>query len=191
MNTGVYKMINRNTISRIKLLGVVCALMLAPVFSPTPLFSQVKTDSPFYVVDIQGALDRSEPGKAAKAMIESEAKSRQEKIEALEQKLEAQRAGLMKQAALLSEEALRQRSGELEKQQQEIAQAVQREQEAINQINMREIGRLVQEIDRIVKSISQEQDIQIVLEKDPGYLIYVDDKFDLTQKVIDKLNQKS
>jgi len=170
--------------TKLFLFALVVTLMLPPL-----LQGQVETDRPFYVIDIQGVLDRSKPGMAAKASIESQAKIRQEKIQQREQDFESKRAQLMKQAALLSEDALMQRSQELEKQQQEIAQMVQEEQQALNQLNMREIGRLVQEIDRIVREISQAENIQVVLEKDPGYVIYANEKYDLTERVISRLNK--
>jgi len=164
-------------------------VLLAVISLPPLGQGQVKTDSPFYVIDIQGVLDRSKPGIAAKASIEGQAKIRQDKIQQREQDFESKRAQLMKQAALLSEDALLQRSQELEKQQQEIAQMVQEEQQALNQLNMREIGRLVQEIDRIIREISQAEGIQVVLEKDPGYVIYANEKYDLTERVIARLNK--
>lgn len=142
------------------------------------------------IVDMQRIIDSSIIGKAARSNVEIEAKKSQAKIGQLKNDLDKGKVELEKQASLLSGAALDERREQLLKRQRELERAVQDAREDLMRRNSAQIGRVVQEIDSVVKSMAQQRRFTFVLEKDQQTLLYADKRLDITEEVIKTLDQK-
>lgn len=142
------------------------------------------------IIDMQKVIDQSIIGKAARNNVEIEAKKMQVKISQLKNDLEKGKAELEKQSTLLSGAALDERREKLVKRQRELERAVQDARDDLMRRNGSQIGRVVQEIDGVVKGIAQQRRYTFVLERDQQTLVYADDRLDITDEVIKTLDQK-
>jgi outer membrane protein len=148
------------------------ALTIVPLaFADTP------SQSPsLYFVDMQRAIDQSIIGKGAKATMENDIKKRQEGLSVLKNEVEKMKADLDKQASLLAPDALER---QIHDQREELAKK-----------NSESIAKIVKEIDLIIKDLAKQENYGFILEKDPAYVLYLSDKYDVTDEVIKLLDKK-
>jgi outer membrane protein len=142
------------------------------------------------VVDVNRVLQESIIGKAARNSIEAEAKKSQGKLAALKGEYDRARADLEKQGALLSGAALEERREKLVKRERELERAVQDAREELSRKNGVQMGKIMQQVDSVVKSIAQERKLAFVLERDVQGVVYADEKLDITKFVVTELDEK-
>lgn len=144
-----------------------------------------------YVVDIQKVLEDSIAGKAARNDLEAELKKRQARAEVERTKLVDLQKTTEKQVALLSPDAAEQKVENLKKKQREFARMIQDEKEEIAALKERKLGKIVDLIDGVIDEIADEQEYPIVLEKDPRVILYSSEQYDITEKVLSRLNKRN
>lgn len=152
--------------------------------------SALAQSSSIAIIDMQRVIDQSIIGKAARSNVEVEAKKSQAKIGQLKSEFEKGRADLEKQATLLSGSALDDRREQLVKRQRELERVAQDARDDLMRRNSAQIGRVVQEIDGIVKSLAQQRRYTFIFEKDQQTILYADQRLDITDEVIKTLDQK-
>ena len=164
-----------------------CIFVLALSFFSLSAFAD---NQAIYVVNMQRVIDESIIGKAARNNIEADVKKEELKLSKLKDDLDKSRAEADKQASLLSKEALAGKQEALEKKQRELMRAVQDKREELTRRNGAEIERVVKEIDLVIKELAEKNDYKFVVEKDKQYVLFVDEQFDLTDKVVEAVNKK-
>jgi outer membrane protein len=170
-------MIMKKIVLSLVLLLAVCA---SPVFAAEPV----------YVVDMQRVISESIIGKAAKADMEAELKKREGSLTKTQNDLKAMKADIDKQASVLSKDAMKAKQEALMAKDREFQRSFQENREALGKKNNEAIGAIIKDIDAIIKDLSKENSYKIVLEKDQRFVLYIDDSYDLTDKVIKALNDK-
>ncbi|MCB0333960.1 MAG: OmpH family outer membrane protein [Bdellovibrionales bacterium] len=152
---------------------------------------QVATNSPIYVVDINRVLQDSVAGKAARNDLQDEAKEIQVRLQKEQTNLEALRKKLAKQSTLLSSDALEEKAEKFREKEKELARKVRDQKEVMDRESAKRIARIVKDVDVVIESLAKEKNYPIVLERDPQVVVYVDKTFDLTQDVIDALDERN
>ena len=145
---------------------------------------------PVYVVDMQRVITESIVGKAAKSDMESELKKREGSLSKTQNDLKALKADLDKQASVLSKDALKAKEEALINKDKEFQKSFQENREALAKKNNESISKIVKQIDSIVHDLSKENSYKLVLEKDQRFVLFIDDQYDLTDKVIKLLDDK-
>jgi outer membrane protein len=161
-------------------LVMLLAVCVSPVFAAEPV----------YVVDMQRVISESIMGKAAKADMEAELKKREGALTKTQNDLKAMKADIDKQASVLSKDAMKAKQEALMAKDREFQRSFQENREALAKKNNEAIGAIIKDIDAIIKDLSKENSYKIVLEKDQRFVLYIDESYDLTDKVIKALNDK-
>lgn len=142
------------------------------------------------VIDTQRVINDSIAGKAARSNLEEQIQKAKLKISTLKSDFEKQKAELEKQSSILSGSALEERRESLAKKQRDFERAYQDLQEQLARANDKEIGRVVQEIQAVVKSVAQERGYSFVFEKDKQSIVFASSQIDITQDIIKLLDKK-
>jgi outer membrane protein len=170
------------------------ALGLRPLLLLTSCFSLAATafadDKAVYVVDMQRIINESVIGKAARNNMEGEIKKGQVNLEKMKVEIDSVRASIEKQGSLLSAEAAQEKRASLEKKERELARSYQDLREELARKNNTAIAKVVEQIDKVVKEVASDEEIEFILEKDTRLVVYAEKQYDLTDKIIGILDER-
>ena len=153
--------------------------------------SQALAEQPaIYVVDMQRVVSESIAGKAARNNLESEIKKRQGKFEEQKIELKSLQGELDKQSAVLSASAMAGRRDEMMRKERQLMREIQDEQADIGRKHDLEVAKIVKEVDSILAELAKEEGYEFIVERDKRFVIYVNQDFDLTDKVIEELDDR-
>ena len=157
---------------------------------PMEIYAQAgsKIQEPIYVVDIQKVISESVIGRAARNNIEEEIKKKRIVLEKLQLEATKIKEEIDKQSALLSPEALRTKQDALLKKQRDLERTYQDQQEEIAKKNSESMGKIVKEIDEVVKKLAEQNNYKLVMEKDMRVVVYASDKYDISDEVVKLLD---
>lgn len=164
--------------------------MVAVGVSFLPGYASAATGDQIAVVDVERIVADSIMGKAARNTVEAEAKKGQAKLEQLKSDYDRERAALQKQASLLSGSALDEKKDLLAKKERDFMRVQQDLQESLMRKNSEQIGKVVSEVQEIVKTMAKDRNNAFVLERDKQFVIYVNPQIDITDEVIKELDKK-
>ena len=171
----------------IKALGVVLVALLTVA---APALAETKIG----VVEPQKVLDGTRAGKKIKDSLQDYVKARQKVIDMEEEDLKKMEEDLVKQGAVLSpdakkdkEEKFRQKMGEYQRRVQQLNQEVQvKKKETLDEFN--------KSLEQVIRGIADREKISLIVEKgDSGagaLVIYSHPSLDLTDRVIKDLDAK-
>ncbi len=142
------------------------------------------------IVDVQKVVNESIIGKAAKSNVEAQIQKAKVRMSNVQAELEKGKADLQKQSSVLSGSALEERREVLEKKQREAQRTFQDVQEQVAKTNEKEIRKVIEEVDKVVKELADERGFSFVFEKDRQAVIYASARIDITQDVIRILDKK-
>lgn len=145
---------------------------------------------PVYVIDMQRVINESAIGKAARTKIEEEIKKKQLVMEKSRIEFDKARQDLEKQASLLSPQALGDKQQALQKKQRDLERQYQDIKEEIARRNQESMIRVVNKIDEIVADLAAKNGYKFVLERDTGVVVFVNQKYDISEQVIKELNTR-
>lgn len=141
-----------------------------------------------YVVDVQRVIDESELGKKSKTALENEAKSREAVLQKKAKEFEGEVASFEKQRAALSLDAAQDKAEILAKKEFELRRGARAEQEQYRRKQESELEQLHGKIVEATKKIANKEGYEFVVEKNKLFVVWVDSKYDITDKVIKELN---
>ncbi|RMG40853.1 MAG: OmpH family outer membrane protein [Candidatus Dadabacteria bacterium] len=160
---------------------------------PGQLFASpliVGEKQPLYVVDMQKVIDNSIAGKA----LRSEAKKKLDAFKKEFSRKQAELAGLrktiLKQSSLMSEEARAEKVRDFRRRERELADQIKEKRDAIIKQNSAKLKKLVSHIDDVIKELAVKNNYALILEKDGRLILHVNNKYDLTDKVLKILNTR-
>jgi outer membrane protein len=140
-------------------------------------------------VDLQRALNESEGGKKAKGNLENIIKSKQVLIDERGKAIEAFKAEIEQQSALLSEEARKNKQDDYDKKVRDYKRFVQDSQEDVKKKEVEFTNEILGELKAIVEEIGFTEHFSLILEKVEGVVLYADSAIDITEKVIQKYDE--
>ena len=144
-----------------------------------------------HVVDIQRVLDESIAGKAARSDMEELAKKEQAEMSMRQSEFAREGEELGKQKGLLSSEALEEKKISLEKRQREYVRQLQDKREDLGKRGSAAVEKVVSQIDKVIAEMTASGQYPFIIERDPRFVVFVNERFDLTAEVIKRLNQKT
>jgi Skp family chaperone for outer membrane proteins len=152
---------------------------------------QVSNAEEIAIVNIQEVIDRSVIGASAKKRLESNVKKEEVAIKQMMSELDKTKASIKSQAGLLSGKALEDRLASLNKRERDIGRAIQDKRDDLMRINRQEIAKVVTEVDKIVAELGKSRGIAVIIEDEPGFVLYKRRGLDLTDEVIEATDAKS
>ncbi len=158
--------------------------LLVALLSPAFTFATPR----IAVVDIQKVIDSSAAGRQAKATMQADMQTRQQKLFQLGKEIEQMRSDLTKQSSLLSKEALEAKQSALASKEREAQRKIDDQRQELRMERDKTISKLVERIDSVVKNVADKELFDIVIERDPDFVLYAKDTMDISAKVAKNLN---
>jgi len=160
-----------------KSVSVILFLLLSLLLVPAWAGAELKIG----VVDINDILSKSPEGKRAQEAIRRKAEELGRPLEQRRQDIGRQMEEFEKQAAVMKEDARKRRQEEIQRKISELQRQAQDADKTLAQVQERELGPVLQKLDRAVEQVANEDKLDIVF---PKAGIFVRNKsLDITEKV--------
>ncbi|MBF0533706.1 MAG: OmpH family outer membrane protein [Nitrospirae bacterium] len=169
-----------------KVMLLLTVASMCAVFASGSVFAAEHTKIGF--VDIQKVFMESEQGKKAKETLDSFVKSHQVKIDEKEKAIEKAKEEYDKKSSVMSEDAKKKKQEELASMLREYKRFAAESQEEVRKKEQEITKDIFKAVKELVVATGKEEGYAAVL--DNSMVVYSDDKADITDKIIKKLNEK-
>ncbi|WP_207061752.1 OmpH family outer membrane protein [Motiliproteus sp. SC1-56] len=140
------------------------------------------------VLDIESAIRASKPADEFRQQLNEEFSTEQAQLRQLQEQGNALQEKAQKEADFLSEEERQRLMGDIQAKYQEFQQLSNRLKQRSQQREQAFLEQLRPQVEAILQKMVDDQDIDVILNKKA--LVYAKPDLDLTQAVVDKLNQQ-
>lgn len=155
------------------------ALVLTPLWAAAAEFK-------VGVVDGMDVVSKSAEGKRVQDAIKRKSEELGKPFAQKRQDLAKQVEEFQKQSSVMKEDARKRKAEELEKKMQDFQKQGADAEKQLQQFQQKELAPLFQKLEGAVKSVSQENKLDMVLDKRNAGLLFMDPKLDITDKVRSK-----
>lgn len=162
-------------------------ILVLPIMLSSPHAEEVK--SKIAIVDLYRVLNESEAGKKARSELESLIKTKQSAIEEKGKNIEALKADIDKQSAVITADAKKAKEDELEKLLKDYQRMVTDSQAEVRKRETELTSEILKQAREAINKLAKEGGYSLVLEKADGLVLYYASSLDITEKVIKKLNE--
>ena len=159
--------------------GVGLLLTAALVLTPMWAAAEFKVG----VVDGMDVVSKSAAGKGVQDAIKRKSEELGKPFAQRRQELAKQVEDFQKQASVMKEDARKTKAAELEKKMQEFQKQGADAEKQLQQFQEKELAPLFQKLEGAVKTVAQQEKLDMVLDKRNAGLLYMDPKMDITDKV--------
>ena len=142
------------------------------------------------VVDGRRALISSSQGRAAEKKLKALMDSKKKQIEPLEAKLKRDEEEFASQKYVLNQETTEARQLELLKQRRDLERMMREAQDDLEIEQRKLMQPMLKEVEDVLKKIGKEKGFTMILEKTSPGVLYASDSLDITDIVIQQLNEK-
>ncbi|MFP4391497.1 MAG: OmpH family outer membrane protein [Desulfohalobiaceae bacterium] len=142
------------------------------------------------VVDLQHVLDNSKPGEEAIQELEQEFGGMQQRLDKRKSELDSMREEMQKQSMVLSQEAQSDKQSEFRQKVQNFQELYQEYQQRVRAKEQELRDPIIQDLVKIIQDYGQEHGFDIILDKQNSGLVYNTQELEITEKVLELLNQK-
>ena len=160
-------------------LGLAAALMLAAG-------SAAAADYKIGYVDVRKVVQESEQAQKAKGKLEKQVADRKSELRAKRDKVQSLQKELEKQGSLMSEDQKKGKQRKLQEAMREFRRLQQQAQEDLDTQKNQVLQDIYDQVFQIVSRIGKQEDFDLILTAPAA--MYVAERVDLTQRVLDKLN---
>ncbi len=141
------------------------------------------------VVDIQGVLEQSQRGQAAKQKLAQERTGRQKELEGKQQEVQKLQADFEKQAPVLSDAAKREKSEAIQRKAREVQRLFEdASRDFEKRVREAEMD-VTREIFSVIQEYGKDQGYSVILER--STVVYVAGAVDLTAEIVKRFDAKS
>jgi outer membrane protein len=159
--------------------GVGLLLTAALVLTPMWAAAEFKVG----VVDGMDVVSKSAAGKGVQDSIKRKSEELGKPFAQRRQELAKQVEDFQKQASVMKEEARKAKAEELEKKMQEFQKQGGDAEKQLQQFQEQQLAPLFQKLEGAVKTVAQQEKLDMVLDKRNAGLLFMDPKLDITEKV--------
>lgn len=167
--------------------AVIISVVVLPVILSNLYAEEVRIK--IAIVDLYKVLNESEIGKKARSELESLIKTKQSSIEEKGKKIEALKADMDRQSAVLTAEAKKTKEDELEKLLKDYQRMVTDSQAEVRKKETELTAEILKQAREVINKLAKEGGYSLVLEKADGLVLYYANSLDITEKVIKKINE--
>jgi outer membrane protein len=162
-------------------------LMLFVLFSL--LIPAYGADLKIAYLDFNRALNESEQGKRATVVLEEMIKDKKTAVIEKEEEIKKLDEELKKQLSILSPEAREEKEANLKKLVRDAQRMTRDFQEEVKKKETDLTREIQKEIIQVINKIAQDEGYTIVFERGVSGILYFQDHYDITNKVIEKYNE--
>ena len=152
------------------------ALLLTPLWAAAAEFK-------VGVVDGMEVVSKSAAGKAVQDSIKRKSDELGKPFAQRRQDLAKQVEEFQKQSSVMKEDARKRKAAELEKKMQDFQKQGSDAEKQLQKFQESQLAPLFQKLEGAVKSVAQQEKLDMVLDKRNAGLLYMDPKLDITDKV--------
>jgi outer membrane protein len=160
-------------------------LLLTAALVLTPLWAAA-AEFKVGIVDGMDVVSKSTDGKRVQDSIKRKSEELGKPFAQRRQELAKQVEDFQKQSSVMKEEARKTKAAELEKKMQDFQKQGADAEKQLQQFQEKELAPLFQKLEGAVKSVAQQDKLDIVLDKRNAGLLFMDPKLDITDKVRSK-----
>jgi len=160
-------------------------LLLTAALVLTPMWAAA-ADFKVGIVDGMDVVSKSADGKRVQDSIKRKSEELGKPFAQRRADLAKQVEDFQKQSAVMKEEARKTKAEELEKKMQDFQKQGADAEKQLQQFQEKELAPLFQKLEGAVKSVAQENKLDMVLDKRNAGLLFMDPKMDITDKVRSK-----
>ncbi len=150
----------------------------------------VKLDAHVVFVETFTVMGEGEPGQIERKNIEGKRDLATQEIQEESKRFEKAKNEYMSKATMMSDSAREKEEKKLMKMERDIKNLVTEKEEELKMDMQLATEKLAQDMESVVIELAQQEDIDIVFDKMTGRAIYVSADFDITDKVIKRVNEK-
>lgn len=140
--------------------------------------------------DLEKVLSTSQWGKSVQEKLKKEEGQIRSQLQAKQEELSRMRDEAQSKQSKPTDEAKKQKIREFEQKRQEAEQFLFESNKKLQNLSEQLMKPLIDKIMEIVKDIAKKEKYDLVIEARRGGMIYGDDKYDLTQKIIQELDKQ-
>jgi len=155
------------------------ALLLTPLWAAAAEFK-------VGVVDGMDVVSKSAAGKAVQSAIKRKSEELGRPFGQKRQDLAKEVENFQKQASLMKEAARKTKAAELERKMQDFQKQGADAEKQLQKFQEGQLAPLIQKLETAVKTVAQQERLDMVLDKRNAGLLYMDPKLDITEKVRSK-----
>ena len=160
-------------------------LLLTAALVLTPMWAAA-ADFKVGVVDSMDIIAKSAAGKAAEESIKRKSEELGRPFAQRQKDLSKEVEEFQKQASVMKEDAKKRKAEELEKKMQEVQKQMADAEKQMQQYQQQQFVPLKQKLLDAVKSVAQQEKLDMVLDRQGSGVIYMEPKLDITDKVRSK-----
>jgi len=164
---------------------VAVGLLLAAALVLTPMWAAA-AEFKVGVVDGMDVVSKSAEGKRVQDNIKRKSEELGKPFALKRQDLGKEVEEFQKQAAVMKEDARKRKAEELEKKMADFQKQGSDAEKQLQQFQEKELAPLFQKLESAVKTVAQQEKLDMVLDKRNAGLLYMDPKMDITDKVRSK-----
>jgi outer membrane protein len=142
-------------------------------------------------VDLNKALNESEEGKKAVKTLEEIFKSKQAVLDEKRMELNKLNEELQKQSSVLNQDVLKGKVEERDKLGRDYQRMVKDAEDEVEKKRTDFMDRILKDLSEIIKKTGEEDGYTVIFEKVQSGIMYIPEKFDVTDKIIKKYNEAS
>jgi len=157
-------------------------LLLTAALILTPLWA-AHADLKVGIVDGMDIISKSSEGRRVQENLKRKSEELGRPFVQKRQDLQRQVEEFQKQASLMKEDARKRKAAELEKKMQDFQRQGATAEKQLSQYQEKELAPLFSKLETAVKTVAQENKLDLVLDKRNAGLLYMDPKMDITDKV--------
>jgi len=143
------------------------------------------------VVDLQRILVESSAGKKAKKALGDIYEQKKKELDQKQNELNKIKDELDKKKTVLSEKVVREKQMDFENRRLDFLQQVQKYEQELKEKDAEMTQTIVKDVSDIVKRIAKKENYAFVIEKTEGGLLYFDEDYDITDRVVKEYNSES
>lgn len=140
------------------------------------------------VVDLQGALNATSEGLAAKETLRKKHMAKQERVDKMKAELETMEEKI--KSPVLSEEAQAELKDKYRRKKAQLIEFVTLAKEEEDRENQQLSARILEGLVKIAKEIAGTDNYSIILEKSGSGVVYYEDRMDITDRVVKIYNER-
>jgi Skp family chaperone for outer membrane proteins len=152
--------------------------------------SSIAVDARLAVVESYAVMGDANPGVQEREEMEIKQNNARAEIQEEAKKLEKAKNDYAKKAPAMTESARKSEEMKLAKMERDLNDLAQEKGEELKQEMQVATERLMQELEVAVAELATEEKLDVVVDKMSGRILYVSEKFDFTEKTIDKINKR-
>jgi len=157
-------------------------LLLTAALVLTPLWAAA-ADFKVGIVDGMDVVSKSVDGKRVQDSIKRKSEELGKPFSQRRADLAKEVEEFQKQASVMKEDARKRKAEELEKKMQDFQKQGSDAEKQLQQFQEKELAPLFQKLEGAVKSVAQQDKLDMVLDKRNAGLLFMDPKLDITEKV--------